>query len=323
MTSLQKILAIVLALQVILAGIIFWSQRPVSVESGPLLNDFEAENVAALTIENGEGDSVELAKLDGAWVLSSGGDYPADQEAVSTLLDELAAIQTDRLVTRTKDSHKRLQVAADDFNRRVQLELDDGTTVELFLGTSPNPRSIHARLADQNDVFLTGEVLSQEVNAVVSNWIDPTYVNLDREQVSTMTLTNANGTFELQKTDDEWALLGLEEGEELDPTGVNTLLDQLANLRMATPLGTEEQPEYGLDDPLALLTVTTEDDAGAERSYTLTVGAHDPESDTYAVKWSGSDYYVTVARFSGDRLIEITRDDFIAAPPAVETPPAE
>lgn len=323
MTSLQKVLAIVLVLQVILAGIIFWIQRPVSVESGPLLSDFETEKVAALKIENSEGDSVELAKLNGAWVLSSGGDYPADQDAVRTLLDKLAAIQTDRLVTRTKDSHKRLQVAADDFSRQVQLELGDGATVDMFFGSSPNPRSIHVRLADQDEVFLTGELLSHEVDAVVGNWIDPTYVNLDREQVSVMTLENTNGVFELQKTDDEWTLSGLEEGEEFDPAGVNSLLGQLANMRMTAPLGTEEQPEYGLDDPLAFLAVTVEDKAGAERSYTLAVGAHDLESDTYVVKWSGSDYYVTVARFSGDRLIEITRDDFIAEPPAVGTPPSE
>lgn len=323
MTSVQKILAIVLVLQVILAGIIFWSQRPVSVESGPLLSDFEAENVVALKIENGEGDNVELAKLNGAWVLSSGGDYPADQEAVSTLLDKLAAIQTDRLVTRTKDSHKRLQVAADDFSHRVQLELDSGATDELFFGTSPNPRSIHVRLADQNEVFLTGELLSHEVDAVVSNWIDPTYVNLDREQVSAMMLENANGAFELQKTDDEWTLLGLEEGEEFDPAGANSLLGQLASMRMTAPLGTEEQPEYGLVNPSASLAVTVEDGAGAERVYTLAVGALDPQSDTYVVKWSDSDYYVTIARFTGNRLIDVTRDDFITAPPAVETPPSE
>jgi hypothetical protein len=315
MTSLQKILATVLVLQVVLAGVVFWTQRPVSVESGPLLVDFDPEKVTAVKIENGEGDRVELAKLDGDWVLSSGGDYPADQEAVTTLLDKLAAIQTDRLVTRTSDSHKRLQVAADDFNRRVELALDGGSTVDILFGSSPNARSIHVRLADESDVFLTGELFTSDVNAVASIWIDPTYVNLDQAQISAVTLENANGTFELQKTDDEWTLLGLAEGEEFDPAGLNTLLAQLANTRMTAPLGTEQQADYGLDDPLAFLTVTVQEDAGAARSYTLAIGAHDPASDTYVAKWSGSDYYVSIARFTGNRFIEVTRDSFIAAPP--------
>jgi hypothetical protein len=315
MTTWQKILAIILALQVVLAGIIFWAQRPVKAESGPLLSGYEAGKVASFKIDNNEGNSVALAKKDGDWVLSSGGDYPADQEAVSTLLDKLAAIQADRLVTRTKDSHKRLQVADDDFIRRLQIELDDGATFELLLGTSPNPRSTNVRLAGQNDVFLTGELLSYDVDAVVSRWIDTTYVNLNKDQVTAMTLENANGTFELRKTDDQWTLLGLEEGEAFDVTGVNTLLGQLQSTHMSVPLGTEEQPAYGLASPLASLAVTVTDDAGTQQTYTLVFGALNPDSDTYVMKWSGSDYYVTAARFTGERFINVNRDTFIAAPP--------
>jgi hypothetical protein len=47
----------------------------------------------------------------------------------------------------------------------------------------------------------------------------------------------------------------------------------------------------------------------------LIVGNRSEAGNAYAVKWSGSPYYVHVAEFSVGEWIEYTRDDFIEVPP--------
>jgi hypothetical protein len=319
MTRLQRILVVTLVLQVILAGIVFYTQRPVLAETSELLGDFEAEKVVALTIQDDDDNVLELARVGDEWNLASGGGYPADNEAVTAILDKLESVQTNRLVTRTAASHKRLQVADDDFSTALHLELEDGSQYDLFVGTSPNPRSVHIRLANQDEVYLTDKLIGRDVDATASNWIDAAYVNLDRDQITAMVLENANGTFELQKIDDEWTLEGLAAEEEFDSTGSNQLLSQLTTMRMTEPLGMDELSEFGLDSPQAVLRVTTENDEGNSQTHTLSIGAHDAEGDTYIVKWSDSPYFVSVAGFAGDSLVETMRDDFIKEPPTGDT----
>ena len=59
------------------------------------------EEVESLTITDSGGTHVTLAKTPEGWGLPEAGDYPADNEKVSSLLEKLEGIKTDRQVTRT------------------------------------------------------------------------------------------------------------------------------------------------------------------------------------------------------------------------------
>jgi hypothetical protein len=317
MTRLQRILSGLVILQLGLAAIVFWPRAADGGSGGPLLGELDADAVTAITLTNRSGVRSEMQRRGGEWVLSSAADYPVDAAKVSPLLEKLAAITTDRLVTRTADSHRRLQVAGDDFVVEIGLTMTGGAAHTIYIGSAPNATATHVRLGGQDETYLTGAIASWEVNPAASSWIDTGYVSLDQTGVTALVLENGNGRFEFVKDEEgTWQLLELEEGETLDASKVTALLGRVSNLRLTEPLGTREEAAYRLSEPQATLTITMTDDEGQSSQVgTLVVGAQDAEDNSFIVKWSGSEYYVRVSAFSVESLVETTRDDLLVPPP--------
>jgi hypothetical protein len=315
----HQILAAVLLVQIALSVVIFWPRPSTAGQREPLFKDLEVGDVTALTIEDGEGNSIELAKVTGEWVLPRADQYPAKSDAIKTFLEKVTALTTGRLVTRSDTSHKRLQVAADDFARRIRFETGDGTEETVYIGSSPQYGSVHFRLEGEDETYLTSELTTWDVNAAASAWIDPSYQSVAQDEITKMTLENANGTFVFERaSDDTWTMdlssaggddASLGDDEVLDQASVSALLRRAASVTMKRPLGKEAQDTYGIDEPLALVTLET-----ADKTLTLRVGANDADDSAYVVKSSESDYYVEVATASVAALVENDREAFLKQP---------
>lgn len=310
MTRLQQILSGLLILQIIAIVALFLPRNAPEASNEPLFGELNTEEVTKLSIIDNAGTLLELAKDGENWVLTTGGNYPADGSKILPILDKLALIKTNRLVAENAGNHRRLQVAEDDFLRQVVLTLNDGSTQTLYVGSSPSARATHVRLANQNATYLTSEINVFELNTAASNWIDTTYVNLTLEEITSLTLENANGTFSFSKGQDgTWILADLTEGEIYNQVGLDGMLSRLTSLRMSKPLGTTSDPGYGLDTPQARVTVTA-----AGKEYTLLVGVKDEVQNSYTTKWSESAYYAQVAGFSVETFISNNRDSFLQQP---------
>lgn len=312
----HQILTGILAIQVILAIVVFWPKSAVVGESQPIFPGLEADDIVALTIEDNEGESITLRKVNDAWVLPEADDYPAQADKITPLLEKIAGLTTRRLVTRTEASHKRLQVAADDFVRRIDFETTDGTKHTLYLGSSPSYGATHFRVEGRNETFLTNEITTWQTNATAASWIDTTYLRINPADITKMTLENGNGTFTFVKDDeDKWTMAGLSGDETVDETKVSALVRRAAAITMIRPLGKEEQPDYGMDKPNAVVRFET-----ANGPITLRVGALNPEDNSYVVISSESPYYVRVSKYIVDDLVEKSRDDLLQQPtPTPET----
>ena len=146
-------------------------------------------------------------------------------------------------------------------------------------------------------------------------WIEPVYINIAQSKILTATLKNAAGTFNfVHDAQNNWTLQDLTSTEKFNPDSVVTLLSHLTNLQMMLPLGKTAKPEYGLDKPLAVLTVEAQTDSGVKTTV-LTVGAKDPTDNSYVIGSSDSPYYVRTAQFSVDEYVTKTRDGFLILPP--------
>lgn len=319
MTRLQRILAGILALQLVLTAVILWPRQMETAVASPMFPDLLAADVISLTIADTAGAEIVLARQDNAWVLANGSDYPANATTIEPLLDKIVAMQTGRLVTRTAGSHKQLQVAEDDFVRRVTLGAADGQSYTFYMGSSPSGQGTHVRLSDSNETYLIDGLNVYEVSQLASSWIDTTYMSVDVAAVTAVTLENASGTLQFTRVNtNTWTLADLAAGETFNQAPLDTLLSSLSNLRLTTPLGQTNDPAYGLDAPQAKVTLTLET-ASASSSYTLLLGANDAEAQTYTVKWSDSPYYVTVSAFAVQALPGYGRADFLT-PAATPTP---
>ena len=187
----------------------------------------------------------------------------------------------------------------------------DGQVYTLYIGSSPTYGAAHFRLDGQDEAYLTSDITPWEVSAVPSSWIVTSYLSRSADALTEVTLDNSNGSFVFVKDDEgAWTLADLAEDEELNATAVNSLVNQVTAVTLQTPLGKTEHPDYGLETPNAVVTLTGEDG-----SVTLTVGSMDPETGSYTVKSSDSEYYVTIASYYATVVVEGAREGFLDVPP--------
>ncbi len=314
MNKTNQILAIVLVIQLALTAFIFWPQSITPGSNGPLLADFSTTDVTELTIHDGDGNQLILAKDGDNWSLPQSGNFPLQADKIPPLLEKIKGIKTKRLVTQTEASHKRLKVAEDDFNRLLEISLLNGSRHKLYLGTSAGAGATHVRVDNQAEVYLTAEVDSYEANAQASAWIDALYYTIPQTATVALTLENQNGVFDFVKEGDQWTMQDLSAAETLKESAVTGLLNQAISLQMTGPIGKEEEPSFGLDKPLAVVTLKTQEG----KEHILRIGAKD-ETNSYAAKYSDSPYYVQVAEYSANNFVAKTRADFLEPPPTPET----
>ncbi len=329
---LNQILIGLLVIQVILSVVVFWPQAPAAAQSEPIFPHLAVEveegedagegnvNIVDLRITDAQGNEVHLAQVDGEWVLPEADNFPAQAEKIQPVLAGIAGLNTGRLVTRTDTSHKQLQVAESDFARRITFETADGEAHTLFLGSSPSYGATHFRVAGEDETYLTSDLSTWEVGATASTWINAQYQSVTLADVQQVTLENENGTFvfvreeTVESAEGEaaveapWTMEGLEPDETLASTRVTAMIRQAATINIAAPLGREEEAAYGLDDPVAVATLVL-----ADKTVTVRVGAQ--MDDGCVVKSSESPYYVQVAEFGVQNLVDNGREDFLKIEP--------
>ena len=191
----NRILVVLLVVQLVLVAVVFWPRTTSQAAGELLLAGLEADRVVHVTIRDESGESIELAMGDAGWVLAGAGDYPCRENVVSDLLAKLSEFTSDRMVTQTRDSHRRLKVADDEYAYLIELESDDSTLHRLYVGTFASYNVAHVRVARRDQVYLASGVASGDLNTSPSTWIDTSYLTLAQDQVMAITLENANGKF--------------------------------------------------------------------------------------------------------------------------------
>jgi hypothetical protein len=324
MNRRNQILIAILVLQVIVAAVVLWPRPTASSEEAEsLLPGVEADRIVELTITGPEGDSIQLAKTAEGWVLAETDGYPCQEEQVTPLISKLMGLKADRLVTQTSGSHKRLKVAGDEFERRIELKLAEGTRHVLFVGSAPTFGVAHVRADGQDEVYLTSELSAQDVGLEATSYVERTYFSVPRDTVVALVLENANGRFEFERevtevageTSDTWTFKDLAPEETLKDSTVTALFNRAVSVSMRRPLGKGEEAAYGLDAPSAIVTLRTQSEEDGDRSYTLRVGAKNEAENTFIIISSESPYYVEVSGYTVQDFVEKARDDFLELPP--------
>lgn len=314
MTRLHQILIGLLVVQLILVGLVFFLPKPGQAAATPLLGAAKAEDITSLVIQDDKGTRIKLAKGASGWVLSDVGDFAADSAKITPVTVKLAGLKAGRSVAQNEANFKRLQVADDAFQRKIEIGTSGGASYTLYLGASAGGRATHARLGGQKDVYIAADLAPFDVNADAASWINASYVEAPQADVTSLTLKNAQGQFVFEKNaQGQWAMQGLAAGEQFSANNFTTVLSYASSLRMTRPLGKSDQPAYGLAQPAAVVTLKTKKDS-QEKTITLTIGAKDATDSTYIVKSSESSYYVKVNDYSVSELVTRGKANFLQQP---------
>jgi len=291
MNKTNKILSVLLAIQLLLTGYLFWSGHRPATATVELLAGLNASQVQRVVISESDDKQVVLRRNDKGWLVELAPDreYPADREKVETMLSRLAGLQSGRLVSRTKSGQRRLKVTGDLYNRKVELVTDKGTRT-LYLGTSPSYQSVHVRVGDSDEVYLVRDLAAWELPGEPSGWWQGRYLDFDPAQVLEVEVSNRQGTLHLirESAKDPWRLDGA--GPQPDAKKVASLLPALCRVTINQVVADSAWEPKG--DPEA--TVQLKSAGGQEE---LNIWPRAGENSDYPVKVAGSQFYAKAGSY--------------------------
>jgi hypothetical protein len=322
MNRTQLYLAGLLLVQVVLI-LVFrspFSGASAGYESRPLVPALDAITPGQVEILGRDDASIRLTRRDGAWRVDDLDGFPADGQKIEELLDSLREIRVRRPVVSSTRYHASFKVAEDDHEARVRLwdESEGGPEVDIIVGSSPNFRTSHVRLAEEDAVYEARGVSPYDLRPAADAWIARDLVDVDESRVVGLALTNEAGTFQLSKQEGIWTVgsPGGDAEAELDQGKVDSLVRQAADIRLSDGTGPVDEVAHGLAEPSATLVLRVRDAAagpGEEapiRELTVRIGGRpeDDESRRYITR-DGFGFTGTIWESSVRRLLEETLAD--------------
>ena len=318
MNRTNQILAGILLLQLALAAFIFWPGRNATAAVAPLYAGTTIDDIQAITVSDKE-KSIKVTRGGEGWILPEAEDFPVTAVQASDAISKVLTVDTRRLVASNPTSHSRLEVTEEKFVRRVDLETKDGQTLTLYVGSAPSVRSTNVRRADSDNVYLSNSRSAEDLRMDYASWINPTYLAIPETDVQALTIENAQGKLQFTRpTTDTWTLSDLAAGETFNQNNLTSLISRLSSFTMIKPLGKTEKPEYGMATPSASLVIVTQPAGGEAKTTTLTIGQPISGTQNYVAKSSDSEFFVEVASFSVENMINRGRTDYLTPPPTPE-----
>ena len=293
----QRILIGILALQVILVAAAFLNRLREPEVPEEFLS-VQLEDVTAIQITSDQG-KVELARREaGGWQLADGN--PADDEKVDRVFGDFVGIKGGWPVATSISSAERFEVADDAFQKRVVLTAGDDVLADVYLGSSPGYRSVHARLADSSSVYSI-KFSNYELSTDISSWI---YKKLLSAEGEVSKISRSDG-FSLTKTADTWTS---EPAVELDLNEVKSFVDRFADLSIYDI----NETDVSSIDPINFALV----DGSGEYSLKL---FHDEENNDWIASSSRVDGMYSISSYVAKQMtapldeLELASDDEVLA----------
>ena len=182
------LLAALLLAQLALAAFLFIRGSGFgAVQPDEPLVTFDPATLDRVTIQDGTGAQVELVKRDGQWRLPGHFDFPASASKVEALLRDLQGLRTRLPVSTSPESFARFKVAADQFERRIDLRQGDRDVAVLYLGDSPGFKRLFAR-GSQGEAIFEVNYSAHQAGAKASDWTDQGLFALTSDQITGLSL---------------------------------------------------------------------------------------------------------------------------------------
>jgi hypothetical protein len=279
----------------------------------PGLGELEPSRLELLGPED---QSVALVRGADGWTVEQAGGYPADQTKIDGLVDQLAGLEVRRPVISSSRYHEAFEIDDEGFRGRVRMWADsDEPLADLILGSSPNYRVSHARIAGENEVYEIAGLAPYDVSPEASSWADKQFLDVVQEAIVGLKVDNAAGGFELELVDGAWRIVAPAElaGREPDPDKVSSLLRTVSGLRIEAPVGPTDEAAFGFDTPASIVTIRwSEPDATSTGEAVIRVGGNlaDQETQRYITR-SGFDFTASIWESSVKKLIDQAGEELL------------
>lgn len=290
MNRLGKLLALVLAVQLLLVVVVFWPQsNEAEGTANSALLTFDVDTVNRIAISDAD-NTVILGRKGDSWRLPEYHGLPVDMEKLSPVLNVLPGLSRGWPVANRRNARARFEVAADNFQRQVDYMVGEQSTESLLVGTSPGFRKVHVRIADTDPIYAV-EFNSFDLPARAAEWLDKTLLQVsDVQAVSGL-------DYSIRKSDSGWQGDG---GTSPDAAAVEKLVNGLTNLQVTGAADIAMAAIFeDMQVPPTLTVVTNTGD------YEFRLFEVD---DTYYINRADIGVYFSLSAFDYDRLNEVNAE---------------
>ena len=337
MTKQTKTLAVLAAALVVCGGayaaLRVWNGQQAQIDDTVYVT--QLSDLTALSLTNGQGE-LSFTKAEDAWQYDGDGAFPADQEAVEDLAEQIGSLAAIRVID---DPENLSAYGLDEPALQASVTAGDGTAATLLLG-DVSDSYCYAKRTDSDTVYTISTDLPESLESL--ELLDlaaiPDFPDLGTDTISSLTWESGGTALTLTKTEAETA--GTESGdssagdsssseeseEEAEPAwDVNgtaipsdnstftSLMAQISSLAFDACYDYKGEADTlsacGLDTPVGVLTINY----GEGETLTLTIGALDGTGDSYYVQLSGDPAVYLLSAGSVDTLISLSAQELTAA----------
>lgn len=329
MTKQTKTLTVLAAALVVCGGayaaLRVWNDRQAQIDDTVYVT--QLSDFTGLTLTNSAG-TLSFTKDDDAWQYDGDDAFPADQEAVENLAEQVGSLAAIRVINDPEDLSA---YGLDEPALQASVTAGDGTAVTLLLG-DVSDSYCYTKRTDSDTVYTVSTDLPENLESL--ELLDlaaiPDFPDLGTDTISSLTWESGGTTLTLTKTENgdssADASSSSESAEETEPawdvngtaipsdnSAFTSLMAQISSLAFDACYDYKGEAdtlaECGLDTPVGVLTVTY----GEGETLTLTIGALDGTGDSYYAQLSGDPGVYLLSADSVDTIISLSAQELTAA----------
>ena len=266
--------------------------------------DLEIVQFERIQISNTDGQEITLQQQKNAWILPEHFDYPVSQHRLDALLEKLKEINVSWPVATSEAAAERFHLTENNYERKLSFFNQEKAVESIYIGTSPGFRKVHVRKENDNNIYaVTLNAHDASVKAV--DWFDFNVVKLDQKNTTEIVIDDLR----LEKENDTWQALELNEGESINSEAVDQWLQQITSLHFSSLVEAIAMPENAKH--VATLTVE-----GQAIKFLL---GQAQEGNMQVMKRSDLPYYFSLEVQQASPLITLNREQFVNAAVATES----
>ena len=334
MTKQTKTLAALAAALVVCGGayaaLRVWNDQQAQLDDTVYVT--QLSDFTALSFTNAQGE-LSFTKAEDAWQYDGDASFPADQEAVEDLAEQVGSLAAIRVIDDPEDLSA---YGLDEPSLQASVTAGDGTAVTLLLGDMSDSYC-YAKRTDSDTVYTVSTDLPENLESL--ELLDlaaiPGFPDLGTDTISSLTWESGGTPLTLTKTETTGtesgdssadASISSESSGETEPawdvngtaipsdnSTLTSLMAQISSLAFDACYDYKGEAdtlaECGLDTPVGVLTVTY----GEGETLTLTIGALDGTGDFYYAQLSDDQAVYLLSADSVDTIISLSAQELTAA----------
>jgi hypothetical protein len=238
------------------------SDRPVPDENAKAkVFAYDSTKINQLQIKSSTGEVTSLRKgANDIWTIVQPTNAPADRNAVSDVVTNLANLEEQRVVDENAADLKTYGLAEPVVDVTFHVDGEKEPKRILLGDKTPANSGTYAKLPSSNRIFLVGSTIETAADKSTFDLRDKAALPFDQTSVTSIELVSGAQTIRLEKSGEEWKLVKPIQAPA-DFVSVNGVLGQLQSAQMTAlkdrPEDLKDLKQYGLDKPAVVATLFT------------------------------------------------------------------